>query len=185
MRVVPESFTRKAGHPSRLQAPAARGYGRPIPALPRSAHALAEIAFRTRTFHVTSACSTSVFHSCFIRGCLLLPLLLAASAAAAGLPHGEPEAAGMDSGHLKRIDEIVAEGLAERRMPGCVVCIGRRGKIVMLKAYGNKQVQPSELPMTTDTVFDMASITKPVATATSIMLLVERGQLKLSQRVSS
>jgi len=39
--------------------------------------------------------------------------------------------------------------------------------------------------MTTDTVFDMASITKPVATATSVMLLVERGQLKLGQRVSS
>src|SRR5436190_5626733 len=55
----------------------------------------------------------------------------------------------------------------------------------MLKAYGNKQVQPSELPMTIDTVFDMASITKPVATATSVMLLVERGQLKLGQRVSS
>ena len=121
----------------------------------------------------------------FLRGCLLLPLLLAASAAAAGLPHGEPEAAGMDSGHLKRIDEIVAEGLVEKRMPGCVVCIGRRGKIVLLKAYGNKQLRPSEAPMTTDTVFDMASITKPVATATSIMLLIERGQLKLGDRVSA
>ena len=91
----------------------------------------------------------------------------------------------MDGQHLARIDDIVAQGLAEKRMPGCVVCIGRRGKIVLLKAYGNKQLQPSELPMTTDTVFDMASITKPVATATSVMLLVERGQLKLGQRVSS
>jgi uncharacterized protein YbbC (DUF1343 family)/CubicO group peptidase (beta-lactamase class C family) len=107
------------------------------------------------------------------------------AASAAGLPEAAPEAVGMDSGHLARIDEIVAQGLAEKRMPGCVVCIGRRGKIVMLKAYGNKQVQPRELPMTTDTVFDMASITKPVATATSVMILVERGQLKLGQRVSS
>src|SRR3954466_9291805 len=105
--------------------------------------------------------------------------------AIAGLPHDRPEAVGMDSEHLTRIDQIVAEGLAEKRMPGCVVCIGRGGKIVMLKAYGNKQLAPSELPMTTDTVFDMASITKPVATATSVMLLVERGQLKLGQRVSS
>jgi uncharacterized protein YbbC (DUF1343 family)/CubicO group peptidase (beta-lactamase class C family) len=103
----------------------------------------------------------------------------------AELPHATPESTGMDSGHLARIDAIVAEGLAEKRMPGCVVCVGRGGKIVMLKAYGNKQLQPSELPMTTDTVFDMASITKPVATATSVMLLVERGQLKLGQRVSS
>jgi uncharacterized protein YbbC (DUF1343 family)/CubicO group peptidase (beta-lactamase class C family) len=108
----------------------------------------------------------------------------APEAAAAGLPQAEPETVGMDSQHLKRIDEIAAQGLAEKRMPGCVVCIGRRGKIVLLKAYGSKQLQPSELPMTTDTVFDMASITKPVATATSVMLLVERGQLKLGQRVA-
>jgi CubicO group peptidase (beta-lactamase class C family) len=115
---------------------------------------------------------------------VVLSLVSLASLAAAGLPQAEPEAVGMDSRHLARIDEIVAQGLAEKRMPGCVVCIGRRGKIVLLKAYGNKQLQPSEAPMTSDTVFDMASITKPVATATSIMLLVERGQLKLGQRVA-
>ena len=91
----------------------------------------------------------------------------------------------MDGEHLARINQIVAEGIAEKKMPGCVVCIGRRGKIVLLKAYGNKQVQPNEVPMTTDTVFDMASITKPVATATSVMLLVERGQLKLGDKVSA
>ncbi len=102
-----------------------------------------------------------------------------------GLPHAKPEEAGMDNAHLARIDEIVAQGIAEKKMPGCVVCIGRQGKIVLLKAYGNKQLQPSEVPMTVDTVFDMASITKPVATATSVMLLVERGQLKLGDKVSS
>src|SRR6478672_9144674 len=115
----------------------------------------------------------------------LLVSLVCCSSIAAGLPHIAPEEVGLDGKHLARIDAIVAEGLAEKRMPGCVVCVGRRGKIVLLKAYGKKQLQPSELPMTTDTVFDMASITKPVATATSIMLLVERGQLKLGQRVSS
>ncbi len=130
---------------------------------------------------------SSVFGPCFIRGyCLSVVLLgLVVTTAHAGLPHAEPADAGMDAQHLARIDEIVAQGLAEKRMPGCVVCIGRRGKIVLLKAYGNKQLKPAELPMTTDTVFDMASITKPVATATSIMLLVERGQLKLSDRVSA
>src|SRR4029450_13540785 len=103
----------------------------------------------------------------------------------AALPHAAPEGVGMDGNRLARIDDIVAEGLAEKRMPGCVVCVGRRGTIVMLKAYGKKQLQPSEVPMTTDTVFDMASITKPVATATSIVLLVERGQLKLGEKVSA
>ncbi|MCI0358963.1 MAG: DUF1343 domain-containing protein [Planctomycetaceae bacterium] len=128
-----------------------------------------------------------MFDPCFTRGHLFAVglSLVVASTAAAGLPHAEPAAVGMDAAHLARIDQIVAEGLAEKRMPGCVVCIGRRGKIVLLKAYGNKQREPSELPMTTDTVFDMASITKPVATATSVMILVERGQLKLNQRVSS
>ncbi len=103
----------------------------------------------------------------------------------AGLPRAEPEAAGMDRERLRRIDEIVVGGLTQKKMPGCVVCVGRRGKIVFLKAYGQRQVQPSELPMTTDTVFDIASITKPVATATSVMLLIERGQLRLGDKVSS
>lgn len=114
----------------------------------------------------------------------ILALVFPLTGLAAGLPQAEPETVGMDGKQFARIDEIVAQGLAEKRMPGCVVCIGRRGKIVLLKAYGNKQLQPSELPMTVDTVFDMASITKPVATATSVMLLVERGQLKLGQRVT-
>jgi CubicO group peptidase (beta-lactamase class C family) len=126
-----------------------------------------------------------VIHPCFIRGSILFSCLVwALSTNAAGLPQAEPVSVGMDAAHLARIDEIVAAGLAEKRMPGCVVCVGRRGKIVLLKAFGNKQLQPSDLPMTTDTVFDMASITKPVATATSVMILVERGQLKLGQRVT-
>ena len=111
-------------------------------------------------------------------------LFVVAPVAAASLPQVKPEDVGLDSAQLARIDGIVAQGIADKRMAGCVVCVGRRGKIVLLKAYGNKQLKPSEAPMTTDTLFDMASITKPVATATSIMLLVERGQLKLSQRVA-
>jgi uncharacterized protein YbbC (DUF1343 family) len=100
------------------------------------------------------------------------------------LPVVEPAEVGLDAARLARIDELVAEGIADKRMPGCVVCIGRKRKIAWLKAYGNKQLVPSEVPMTTDTVFDMASITKPVATATSVMLLVERGQLRLSDKVA-
>ncbi len=116
---------------------------------------------------------------------LVVLCLLIAKPVAAGLPRSEPEAVGLDAQRLQRIDEIVAEGLAEKKMPGCVVCVGRHGKIAFLKAYGQKQLQPSEMPMTTDTVFDMASITKPVATATSVMLLIERGQLRLSDKVAS
>ena len=74
------------------------------------------------------------------------------------------------------IDDAVAAALVENRMPGCVVLIGRRGEIVFEKAYGNRQVKPKIEPMTVDTVFDLASLTKPIATATSVMLLVERGE---------
>jgi len=129
----------------------------------------------------------SVFHPCFIRGstCCLVLWACASAAKAAGLPQADPAEVGMEAAQLARIDAIVAEGIAEKKMPGCVVCIGRRGKIVLLKAYGNKQVRPTGVPMTTDTVFDLASITKPIATATSIMLLVERGQLKLTDKVAA
>ncbi|MGE3780787.1 MAG: exo-beta-N-acetylmuramidase NamZ domain-containing protein, partial [Pirellulaceae bacterium] len=101
-----------------------------------------------------------------------------------GLEVVAPEMVGMDGGHLARIDGLVEEALAERRMPGCVVCVGRRGKIVFLRAYGHRQVEPQPEPMTVDTVFDMASITKPVATATSVMLLIERGKLRLADKVT-
>lgn len=115
---------------------------------------------------------------------LMLALVVTADSVA-GLPMAQPDAVGLNAQRLQRIDEIVAEGLAEKKMPGCVVCVGRHGKIAFLKAFGQKQLQPTELPMMTDTLFDMASITKPMATATSIMLLIERGQLRLTDKVAS
>ena len=83
------------------------------------------------------------------------------------------------------INELIVQGIADGKMPGCVVCVGRSDEILHLKAYGNKRLEPSLEPMTLDTVFDMASITKPVATATSIMQLIEQGKLSLSDKVSS
>lgn len=119
--------------------------------------------------------------------CCVLWVLLASTPAtfAENLPIADPESAGLDSSQLMQIDDVVAEGLDQKKMPGCVVCIGRHGKIVFLKAYGQRQLKPEPLPMTVDTVFDMASITKPMATATSIMQLMERGKLRLGDKVSS
>ncbi len=100
------------------------------------------------------------------------------------LPSASPEEAGMDSRQLAAIDRAVDEALASRKMPGCVVLIGRHGKIVFEKAFGLRQVQPEPLPMTCDTVFDLASLTKPVATATSVMILAERGKIRLEEPVA-
>ena len=70
------------------------------------------------------------------------------------------------------------------QMPGCVVAIGRHGKIAFFKAYGKRQLEPSPAEMTTDTLFDMASVTKPVATATSIALLVQQRKLSYDDPVA-
>lgn len=115
---------------------------------------------------------------------LLLALPCTTTAAPPKLPHARPEEAGMDGRQLEYIDAVVAEGLENRRMPGCVVLVGRHGKVVFLKAYGDRQIEPEREPMTTETVFDLASLTKPIATATSIMRLVEQGKLRLSDRVA-
>jgi len=115
-------------------------------------------------------------------------VLISTTAAAAAdppkLPHASPQSVGMSAEHLALIDQVVAEGLDAKLMPGCVVLVGRHGKIVHFQAYGNRRVEPDTLPMTRDTVFDMASITKPVATATSMMILLDRGKFRLHDRVS-
>jgi uncharacterized protein YbbC (DUF1343 family)/CubicO group peptidase (beta-lactamase class C family) len=86
---------------------------------------------------------------------------------------------------LDRIDAIVQQGLDEHRMPGCVVAIGRRDYLVFRRAYGAKRLEPEHEAMTVDTVFDLASLTKPIATATSVMALWEQGRFKLSDPVST
>jgi uncharacterized protein YbbC (DUF1343 family)/CubicO group peptidase (beta-lactamase class C family) len=97
----------------------------------------------------------------------------------------DPATLGLDPARLERIPALVEEALAAGEMSGCVVCIGRRGGIAWLSAAGDRQVEPAREPMTTDTIFDLASLTKPVATATAIMLLVEDGTLRLADRVAA
>jgi uncharacterized protein YbbC (DUF1343 family) len=124
--------------------------------------------------------------SAFIR--LVVPAFLlfasVASAAPPKLSNVEPADVGLDPKRLTEIDRIVEEGLAKGNMPGAVVLIGRHGGIAYRKAYGQKRLVPEQSPMTVDTVFDMASITKPMATATSIMKLIEEGKLGLDDPVS-
>jgi uncharacterized protein YbbC (DUF1343 family) len=103
----------------------------------------------------------------------------------AAIPVIRPELAGMDPTRLSVIDDIVREGLAQGKMPGCVVLIGRREGIVFRKAFGFRQTTPQQVPMTIDTVFDLASLTKPIATATSVMILVQQGKIDIHAPVAS
>lgn len=82
------------------------------------------------------------------------------------------------------VDRAVDEAMADRKVPGAVVVIGRHDGVILRKAYGFREVQPDRVPMTLDTVFDLASVTKPVATATSIMVLADRGTVALDDPVA-
>jgi CubicO group peptidase (beta-lactamase class C family) len=80
---------------------------------------------------------------------------------------------------LSQIDMIVGKGIAEGQMPGAVVVVGGSPGVLYRKAYGQRQVEPTPEPMSVDTVFDIASLTKPVATATSVMLLAEQKKIDI------
>jgi len=119
-------------------------------------------------------------------GWTVLMLMLFAGtgrAAAASLPSAKPEEAGMSSRQLAVLDDIIGAAVARKDFPGAVLLVARKGKVVYRKAFGNSQIVPESRPMTADMIFDLASVTKPVATATSIMLLVERGDIRLWDRV--
>ena len=109
----------------------------------------------------------------------------ALNASANNIPTASPEEVGMSLARLRAADEVILRAIRDHRTPGAVLAVVRHGKMAYLKAYGNRQTYPTTQPMTTQTVFDMASCTKPMATAISAMLLVERGKLRLSDPVST
>ena len=83
-----------------------------------------------------------------------------------------------------RIDAAVAATIAKRGCPGAVVAVVHNDAVAFRKAYGQRAVSPAAEPMTADTIFDLASLTKPVTTATCVMLLVERGKLSVGDPVA-
>jgi len=82
------------------------------------------------------------------------------------------------------IERLVADALAQGKLPGCVVAIGRGSGIVVQKAFGSRALLPDKEAMTLDTIFDVASLTKPIATATALMVLAERGKVDLDERAA-
>jgi uncharacterized protein YbbC (DUF1343 family)/CubicO group peptidase (beta-lactamase class C family) len=108
----------------------------------------------------------------------------AAADHAATLTQVAPESAGMSGERLARIDEAVRAAIERKETPGAVVLVARRGRVVYRKAFGDRAIEPQREAMTVDTIFDLASLTKVVATTTAIMILVERGRLSLADPVS-
>ena len=83
---------------------------------------------------------------------------------------------------LEAIDEAINRAIAVGKAPGAVVRI-ENGGTVYQKSFGLKSVKPESVPMTDDTIFDSASLTKVIATAPAIMLLAERDKLRLDDKV--
>jgi SSS family transporter len=85
---------------------------------------------------------------------------------------------------FQQIDRIVEAGIAAKKFPGAVVIAGHDGHIIFHKAYGNSSLIPGPEPMTEDTIFDLASLTKVLATAPAVMELYEQGRFRLNDPVA-
>jgi uncharacterized protein YbbC (DUF1343 family) len=96
-----------------------------------------------------------------------------------------PAAGSLDVAGFGRVDELVRGAIADRKLPGAVVVVGHRGRIVYERAVGRRAIVPEAEAMTPDTIFDLASLTKVVATTTAVMRLVEEGRLRLNDRVAA
>lgn len=114
---------------------------------------------------------------------IALVLSPALAPAAPPLQTVSPQAVGLSPARLARIDGLLAAAMRRKEVPGAVVLVGRHGKVAFRKAYGMRAVAPRPEPMTVDTAFDLASLTKPVATAAAVMTLVEDGRVRLADPV--
>ena len=121
-----------------------------------------------------------------VRGLIILftCLFCVCNTHAQQLPKASPEEVGISSLHLKFADDIIEKAISDKEIPGAVLAVVKDGKMAYLKAYGNKEVYPNTVKMDENAVFDLASLTKPIATATSAMILIERGQLRLLDKVN-
>ncbi|MBN2268973.1 MAG: beta-lactamase family protein [Sedimentisphaerales bacterium] len=95
----------------------------------------------------------------------------------------QPSATKVARKKLKALDGIIDGEIEKGNFPGAVVLVGRGQKTLYRRAFGNQMITPRVEPMNEDTVFDIASLTKPVATAASIMILRDRGKIRLADKV--
>lgn len=118
----------------------------------------------------------------------LLAIAAAAVMAVPALAQGtlrmdSPERHGMNPEKLAQVDRVIEEAISAKEIPGAVLSVVRDNDIVYLKAYGNKSVVPAVEPMTTETLFDLASVSKCVGTTLAFMQLIENGYVRLTDNV--
>ncbi len=86
---------------------------------------------------------------------------------------------------FSQIDHVIEEEIEKGNLPGAVVLIGKHNEILYWEAFGNEVIEPFEEPICRNTIFDLASLTKPIATATSIMILRDRQAIELDDYVGT
>jgi uncharacterized protein YbbC (DUF1343 family)/CubicO group peptidase (beta-lactamase class C family) len=91
---------------------------------------------------------------------------------------------GLRKEQLFPISKIIKKTIRSGKIPGAVVLIGKQDRVLYRRAFGYRAIKPKKLPMTIDTIFDLASLTKVVATTTALMQLVENGKLSLEDPVA-
>jgi uncharacterized protein YbbC (DUF1343 family)/CubicO group peptidase (beta-lactamase class C family) len=82
------------------------------------------------------------------------------------------------------VDAVIEQAIGEKKIPGAVLIVGHDGHVIYRKAYGSRALEPRREPMTLDTIFDVASVTKVIVTTTAVMQLVERGKVRLNDPVA-
>jgi len=97
---------------------------------------------------------------------------------------GDPGQLGFNMEKLNRVEDVIRESMEEKEIPGAVVMVARKGKVAYRKVFGIRSLTPQREDLTFDTIFDMASVTKVMATATSVMILVEEGRISLKDPLS-
>ena len=105
-------------------------------------------------------------------------------AAAVGIAAQVPPPAVASSAGFAPIAPLVEAAIVRHDLPGAVILVGRGDAVVYHHAFGRRAVRPVAEPMTEDTIFDLASLTKVVATTTGVMKLVEEGRIRLNDPVA-
>ncbi len=89
-----------------------------------------------------------------------------------------------DDERLGVVDSIVKDAIHDKQIPGAVVLIWHNGQVIYRKAFGSRALEPRREAMTADTIFDIASLTKVVATTTALMQLVQDGKIRVNEPVA-
>jgi uncharacterized protein YbbC (DUF1343 family)/CubicO group peptidase (beta-lactamase class C family) len=129
--------------------------------------------------------SRKIFLLCFKTLCILPVLLAVSSQSQVAAQSPVPARTAPRQPGFEAIDALMQQAIAKKDIPGGVVLIGHNGRVVYRKAFGWRSLEPTREAMTVDTIFDMASLTKCIVTATSVMQMISDGRVRLNDPVAA